>query len=102
MGSADANRVRYDRAEQDLVAGDQLRSAHGKGVRAILHAAFTAGLAQYCFDREYPHPGFIILDSPLVTYRPPTEGEPADPEGQMDSSVAGKFYRDIQENSPAR
>ena len=39
-------------------------------VRAILHAAFTLSLAQYCFDRDFPHPGFVVLDSPLVTYRP--------------------------------
>jgi hypothetical protein len=70
-GVPDADRVRYDRTEQDIVAGDQLRSAHGKGVRAILHAAFTIALAQYCFDSDLPHPGFVILDSPLVTYRPP-------------------------------
>lgn len=51
-GYPDAGSVRYDRNELDIVAGDQLRSAHGKGVRAVLHAAFTLSLAQYCFDRE--------------------------------------------------
>lgn len=56
-GVPDAERVRYDRAEQDVVAGDQLRSAHGKGVRAILHAAFTIAFAQFCFDGDLPHPG---------------------------------------------
>ena len=58
-GVPDADRVRDDRNQQDLIAGDQLRSAHGKGVRAMLHAAFTIGLAQYCFDRELPHPGLV-------------------------------------------
>src|SRR5699024_4349443 len=51
-GFPEAQSVRYGRNEQDIIAGDQLRSAHGKGVRAILHAAFTLGLAQYCFDRD--------------------------------------------------
>ena len=53
-------------------------------------------LAQYCFDRELPHPGFVVLDSPLVTYRPPDQSIEADqepPEG-----VVRAFYRDIQEN----
>jgi len=94
-GYPDSSSVQYDRNEQDIVAGDQLRAAHGKGVRAILHAGFTLSLAQYCFDRELPHPGFVVLDSPLVTYRPPdhpTEiGEP--PEG-----VVRAFYRDIQDH----
>jgi hypothetical protein len=97
-GVPDAERVRYDRAEQDVIAGDQLRSAHGKGVRAILHAAFTIALAQYCFDRELPHPGFVILDSPLVTYRPPEEGGPTDADDVLDASVAARFYADIQHN----
>jgi BMFP domain-containing protein YqiC len=88
--------VRYDRNELDVIAGDQRRSAHGKGVRAVLHAAFTLALAQYCFDREMPHPGFVVLDSPLVTYRPPdqpTEADDEPPEG-----VVRAFYRDIQAN----
>lgn len=88
--------VRYDRNELDLIAGDQRRSAHGKGVRAVLHAAFTLALAQYCFDRDLPHPGFVVLDSPLVTYRPPDQSTEADdepPEG-----VVRAFYRDIQDS----
>lgn len=88
--------VRYDRNELDIIAGDQRRSAHGKGVRAVLHAAFTLALAQYCFDRDLPHPGFVVLDSPLVTYRPPdqsTEEGDEPPEG-----VVRAFYRDIQDN----
>jgi hypothetical protein len=92
----DADSVRYDRNELDIIAGDQQRSAHGKGVRAILHAAFTLALAQYCFNRELPHPGFVVLDSPLVTYRPPDQSTDTDeepPEG-----VVRAFYRDIQEN----
>lgn len=96
-GFPEASTVRYDRNEQDIIAGDQLRSAHGKGVRAILHAAFTLGLAQYCFDRDIPHPGFVVLDSPLVTYRPPDPDrqDPTDHE-DLPEDVVGAFYRDIQ------
>lgn len=98
----DAENVRYDTSEQDVVAGDQMRSAHGKGVRSILHAAFTLALGQYCFDRDLPHPGFVILDSPLVTYRPPdgdgtsTDDTTADVGDALSTDVAGAFYEDIQ------
>ena len=88
--------VRYDRNELDIIAGDQPRLAHGKGVRAILHAAFTLALAQYCFDRELPHPGFVVLDSPLVTYRPPDQSTETD--GEPPEDVVRAFYRDIQAN----
>lgn len=90
----DASDVRYDRSEQDLIVGDQVRAAHGKGVRAILHAAFTTALCQYCLDREIHHPGFVILDSPLVTYRAPDEDESA---ATIEAGVADAFYRDIQD-----
>ncbi|MER3389764.1 MAG: hypothetical protein RJQ01_06990 [Microcella sp.] len=91
-----AESVRYDRNELDIIAGDQRRSAHGKGVRAVLHAAFTLALAQYCFDRDLPHPGFVVLDSPLVTYRPPDQ--PAEASDEPPEGVVRAFYRDIQDN----
>ena len=93
-GVPGADDTRYDKNNQDIISGDQPRSAHGKGVRAILHAAFTLGLAQYCFDRELPHPGFVVLDSPLVTYRPPEQGGDAD--RVLPPSVIEQFYADIQ------
>lgn len=93
-GYPNADEVRYDAASQDVIAGDQLRSAHGKGVRAILHAAFTVSLLNYCAQREVPHPGFVILDTPVLTYRPP-DHDPLD-EGEPPKQLVDSFYRDIQ------
>lgn len=94
-GVPGADQARYDKTAQDIMLGDQLRSAHGKGVRAILHAAFTLGLAQFCYDRDLPHPGFVVLDSPLVTYRPPDQG--GDNDGSMPTDVIQQFYTDVQQ-----
>ncbi|SFU01570.1 hypothetical protein SAMN05660657_04744 [Geodermatophilus amargosae] len=96
-GFPNPNDVRYDASAQDIVAGDQLRSAHGKGVRAILHGAFTLGLAKYCSDRDIPHPGFVVLDSPLVTYRPPDQMQAED--GEPPADVVTAFYQDIQRHA---
>jgi hypothetical protein len=85
--------ARYDRAQQDLFADNQFRSAHGKGVRAILHAAFTIALADYCLELDLPHPGFLVLDSPLITYRAPGETEGAGP----NRSFATAFYHDLED-----
>jgi hypothetical protein len=93
-GFPDANEVRYDASAQDIVAGNQLRSANGKGVRAILHAAFTLSLAKYCADREIPHPGFVVLDTPVLTYRPPDQDPTID--AAPPKHVVDGFYRDIQ------
>jgi len=85
--------ARYDRSQQDVFADNQFRSAHGKGVRAILHAAFTIGLADHCFENGLPHPGFLVLDSPLITYRAPGESEGSGP----NRSFATAFYQDMEE-----
>ncbi|WP_432489556.1 hypothetical protein [Kineococcus sp. SYSU DK018] len=79
------------------------REARGKGMRSVLHAAFTVALSEFCTERELPHPGFIALDTPVLTYRDaaPATGDPAGPEDSTDptseellsSSVAQAFYR---------
>ncbi|GAA1222677.1 AAA family ATPase [Prauserella alba] len=99
-GFHDGDSTSYSFDDQDLVSGNQPRSAHGKGVRAILHAAFTISLAQYCFDRDLPHPGFVVLDSPLVVYRPPDPNdEPDNSDDVLDTAnLADRFFADVQTN----
>jgi hypothetical protein len=42
---------------------------YGKGYRAIIYSAFAISLMEYCHDNNLPHPGFVVLDSPLTTYK---------------------------------
>jgi hypothetical protein len=86
-GMPDASSVRID-DKAELMTGGRSRSSRGKGTRAILHSAFTLGLAEYCYSKGSQHPGFVVLDSPLVTYRQP---DPEDDE--IPVSVADSFYR---------
>ena len=80
-----------------MIAGGQARSAHGKGVRAILHAAFTVALGQYCINSGLPHPGFVIIDSPLVTYRPPDEfDQDSGATDSLPSDLVSRFYESLQ------
>jgi len=65
-----------DRA-MDLVIDGKERRANGKGVRALLHAAFTIALLRYA-RRKGRHPGFAVLDSPLTTYREGGQREAGD------------------------
>lgn len=67
--------VSFDEASYDLRIDGKLRSHNGKGVRAITHAAFKVALLLFCQERGLPHPGFLVLDSPLLTYRDPIAGE---------------------------
>ena len=53
--------------EMDLVVAGRPRRSHGKGIRAILQSAFTMTLMLHGKAR---HPGFVVLDSPLTSFRP--------------------------------
>ena len=71
----EAERVFFDRKSRDLIIAGKPRTARGKGLRAITHAAFTVGLLQFCKTNDTPHPGFIVLDTPLRAYREPEGAE---------------------------
>lgn len=84
----DAGRVFFDPKARDLVIAGKPRGARGKGLRAITHAAFTLGLLTYCRTNRTPHPGFVILDSPLLAYREP-DGKEDDLRG---TDLKEQFY----------
>lgn len=63
--------VSFDEKTYDLRIDGKLRSDNGKGIRAVTHAAFKVALLIYCRERGLPHPGFVVLDTPLLTYRDP-------------------------------
>lgn len=60
--------VEFDAGMDLVVAGDG-RGNQGKGIRAVLHAAFTVGLMTHCRKRELMHSGLVMLDSPLTSYK---------------------------------
>ena len=86
------DRVTFSESDQDIVISGRTRASHGKGVRAIAHAAFNLALLNFCVKAEKPHPGFALIDSPLVVYR-----EPDTDEGGFSHDVKDAFYRSIAE-----
>jgi predicted nucleic acid-binding Zn-ribbon protein len=68
-------RVHFDMKVRDLVINGKSRTSFGKGLRAITQAAFTIGLMEFCQRNETPHPGFVVLDSPLLSYREPESAD---------------------------
>lgn len=90
---AEAAVVEFDSKSLDLVISGIQRTSNGKGVRGLLHAAFNIGLLDYCKTNHKPHPGFVVLDSPLTTLK-----ETA-PTGQKDEdvseSVQQAFFADL-------
>lgn len=86
----DLTRVTFSDEKVDLVISGKERASEGKGFRAIAYAAFMIALLDHCADSnlELPHPGIVVLDSPLVTYkrRDFTPGE------EISEDVTSAFY----------
>lgn len=83
-------RVTFSESDWDVVISGRRRASHGKGVRAITHAAFSLGLLGYCRNKSMPYPNFLMIDSPLVVYR-----EPDSSDASMALDVKDAFYEDI-------
>lgn len=89
-----ANGVYFDENTFDFVINGKPRGSLGKGLRAITHAAVSIALMEYCKDCNSPHPGFVVLDSPLLAYWAP-EGEEDSLQG---TDLKDKFYQYLTSN----
>jgi hypothetical protein len=89
----------FDVQTSDVTIGGKERADSGKGVRAILHAAVNVALLIFCRERDLPHPGFIVLDTPLLTYREPLtsrHGDLSPDEVEIKrTSLATHFYNHL-------
>ncbi|MDD4616371.1 MAG: AAA family ATPase [Alphaproteobacteria bacterium] len=87
-GFPGAGRVYFDETKFDIVVSDKPRGSHGKGLRAITHAAFNIALLEFCMEKDLPHPGIVVLDSPLLAYREPDPGD----QDVHETDLKDKFY----------
>lgn len=87
-----ATNVYFDEGKRDLVIGDKPRGSRGSGSCAITHAAFTIALLDYCRARKLPHPGFVVLDSPLLAYKEPQ----GDDENIAGTDLKPRFYEHLR------
>ncbi|MGK9165046.1 hypothetical protein KXR53_02045 [Inquilinus limosus] len=86
-----AGRVEFDERTFDIIVDGQARQSHGKGVRAVLYSAFVIALLRYCQREGRPHPGLVVIDSPLTSYKKRgTQVKGAD--GPIDASVEAAFW----------
>jgi hypothetical protein len=91
-------RVEFEEKSFDIKVDGKPRQSHGKGVRAILHAAFIVGLLRYSHTKEKPHPGFIVLDSPLTTLK---KGKPSQGDELNDPGIEYAFWKSLTQLTPS-
>jgi hypothetical protein len=83
--------VQLDPESCDLVIDDQKRGSFGKGYRALTHAAFTVSLMRHCRQHNIPHPGFVLLDTPLN----PLRGPDGPDDTKVNDDMKRAFFEDL-------
>ena len=95
--------VSFDDKTHDILIDRKTRRGNGKGVRALMNAAFKISVLVYCRAKDLPHPGIVALDSPLLSYRDPISSRhgalSSDEELVLKSGLKEYFYRYLLELS---
>jgi hypothetical protein len=85
-GFTDLKTVELVAENCDINVDGRPRLTYGAGKRAIFLSAVTVALMQYAMEREYPHLGLVVLDSPIKSY--------SDPVINSDVTVSPSVVRD--------
>lgn len=93
----DCKTVRYDPTVNDIEIDGEKRHNMGKGYRAIYLSAFMIAAMFYCINKNLKHPSFLVLDSPLTSYkeRDHTALDTDDSKDQIPEDIQNGFYRSI-------
>lgn len=78
---------------RDLEIGGTPRKDFGKGYRAVAFSAFVLGLMKTLMPSNR-HPGFVVLDSPLTTYKP-ADIEQGEDDESIEPNMVYSVYRDL-------
>ena len=85
--------VSFDDTAFDVKIDGKARRSNGKGVRALTHSAFKIALLLYCREAGLPHPGVVVLDTPLLAYRDPIRSR----QGALEEGEAAIAVSSVQE-----
>ena len=88
-------RVIFDPNTNDIEIDGVQRWVPGKGYKAIYFSAFMIGLLQHCIKNRLPHPRFLVLDSPLVSYKENDPNTHIEAKDRVSESVQDRFYESI-------
>ena len=94
-------KVEFNNRTHDLEIDGKPKASYGKGARAIINSVFLLGIMNYCLERDLCHPGVVVLDSPLTTYK-----EKDKKNGENDESVGQgikeKFYKMLADEGTSK
>jgi hypothetical protein len=67
----DVRTIDYDDKCVDIRINQRARVSYGKGKRGIFLTAYMIALMELNIEKNLPHLGFVLIDSPVVTYKDP-------------------------------
>lgn len=76
----------------DVSINGKLRSSRGKGFRALTYTAFLYSLLKYNLEKCDTHPGILIIDSPLTTFRDKDPLESEEDEIELPGGIEAAFF----------
>jgi hypothetical protein len=80
----------------DIVISNKSRGSYGKGRRSISYTACLLGFLDYCITEHKNFSNFIIVDSPLTTFK---DKEVSEEIGESTIELDDLFFDDIRETS---
>lgn len=92
-GYPDYQPTTFSDQDRDIVIGGTPRANYGKGYRAIAFSAFVIGL-MVNLSKLCRHPGFVVLDSPLTTYKQ-ADHDRGEANQSIEADMVYAFYRDL-------
>lgn len=64
--------IRFDKESNDIKVDGEQRKNFGKGFRAFYSSAMLIALQRYLSNKDRIYPGFVVIDSPLVSLKEQT------------------------------
>lgn len=94
----DKQKVSFENKSNDVIICNKTKASFGKGARAIINSAFIISIMKYCIARGLSHPGYVVLDSPLTTYKEKDKKKNEKNE-EVSKSVKDSFFYDLVKQS---
>lgn len=92
-GVEDVLEVSFNSSNVDVNINGRDRISYGKGKRGLFLSAYVIALMELSIEKNHPHLGFVVIDSPVVTYKDPKHSKNAESHDDLlDTTVKDKFY----------
>ncbi|NFL54177.1 hypothetical protein FDB79_00850 [Clostridium botulinum] len=95
---SDGQEVNFENKSNDVIICSKTKASFGKGARALINSAFIISIMKYCITRGLSHPGFVVLDSPLTTYKE-RDKKKNEKNEEVSKSVKDSFFYNLSKQS---